>query len=52
MNILQICIPQLSHVATLQSEIQKGIFNNVIHIFHTIYVISEKKQISTVVLQL
>ena len=42
MNILRICTPHLSHVATLPREIQrKSFFNNIIHILQIIYVSSE-----------
>jgi len=38
MNILQTCLPHLSDVATVPWEIQKVIFNSIIH---TYFVISE-----------
>ena len=42
MNTLQICPPHMSYVATLPWEIQKVIFNIIIHIFEIIYVILEE----------
>ena len=45
--------PPVSDVATLPWEIQKShFFTIIIHILHIIFVISEVKQIATVVLQL
>ena len=55
MNMLPICPPHLSDVATLHREMQtKVTFSIIIHILvnHNIYVTSEKKQIATGVLQL
>jgi len=43
MNILQICPPHLSDVATLPWEIQKSIFNIIIHILQ-IYLSSEENE--------
>ena len=42
MNTLQICPPHMSYVATLPWEIQKVIFNIIIHIFEINYVILEE----------
>ena len=45
MNILQICLPHLSHVATLPWEIQKkSFFDIIIHIPKIIYAISEENK--------
>jgi len=44
MDTLQICPPHLSDVATLRWEIQKVIFNIIIHIFQIIYVTSEENE--------
>jgi len=44
MNILQICPPRLSDVATLPWEIQEVIFNIIINILQIIYVISEENK--------
>ena len=45
MNILHICLPHLSDVATLPWEIQKKvIFNIILHIFQIIYVMSEENK--------
>jgi len=44
MNTLQICPPHMSYVATLPWEIQKVIFNIIIHIFEIIYVILEENK--------
>jgi len=45
MNILQICPPRLSDVATLPWEIQKkSFFNIIIHILWIIYVSSEENK--------
>jgi len=45
MNILQICPPHLSGVATLLWEIQKkSFFNIIIHIFQIIYITSEENK--------
>ena len=45
MNILQICPPHLSHVATLPWEIQKKLFFNIyVHILEIIYVTSEENK--------
>jgi len=44
MNILQICPPRLSDVATLLWEIQEVIFNIIINILQIIYVISEENK--------
>ena len=45
MNILQICPPHLSVVATLTWEIQKkSFFSIIIHILQIIYVISEENK--------
>jgi len=44
MNILQICPPHLSHVATLPWEIQKSrFFNIIVYILQIIYVTSEER---------
>jgi len=53
MKTLQICPPHLSDVAILPWEIEKVIFNIIIHIglLQIIYATS-KKQIAAVVLQL
>jgi len=44
MNILQICPPHLSDVATLPWEVQKSIFNIIIHILQIIYFSSEENE--------
>ena len=44
MNILQICPPHLSDVATLPGEIQKSHFNIIIYILHIIYLSSEENE--------
>ena len=42
--MLQICPPNLSDVATLPWEIQKVIFNSIIHIYFWLFMVSQKKQ--------
>jgi len=45
MNILQICLPHVSDVATLPWELQKkSFFNIIIHILQIIYVSSEENK--------
>jgi len=45
MNILQICLPHVSDVATLHWELQKkSFFNIIIHILQIIYVSSEENK--------
>ena len=44
MNTLQICPPHLLYVATLPWEIQKSLFNIIIHILQIIYVTSEENK--------
>jgi len=44
MNTLHICPPHLSDVTTLPWEIQKSLFNIIIHIFQIIYVSSEENK--------
>ena len=44
MQILHICPPHLSDVATLPWEIEKVIFNIITHILQIIYVISEENK--------
>ena len=44
MNSLQICPPHLSDVATLPREIQKVIFNSIIHTYFWLFMVSQKKQ--------
>jgi len=42
--MLQICPSNLSDVATLPWEIQKVIFNSIIHIYFWLFMVSQKKQ--------
>ena len=43
MKILQVCTPHLSDVATLPREIQKVIFNSIIHTHLWLFMLSQKK---------
>ena len=43
MKILQICPPHMSSVATLPWEIQKVIFNSIIHTYFGLFLLSQKK---------
>jgi len=52
MQILQICPPHLSYVATLPWEIQKSHFSALLFIYFRLFTLPQKKQIATVVLQL
>jgi len=43
MNILQICPPHLSYVATLPWEIQKSFLNIIIHVYFILFTLCQKK---------
>ena len=43
MQILQICAPHQSDVATLPWEIQKNHFNSIIHTYFSLFMLSQKK---------
>ena len=49
---LYICPPYLYTIATLPWEIQKIIFSSIIHGYFRLFMLSQKKQTTTVVLQL